>query len=93
MDKFRLILSPKALKDLDDLSDSVCFKIANSMKVLEENPFPRGKLIKKIKGSESDFYRLKADKFRVFYMIAGSEVIILRVLSKKNAERFIRHLE
>lgn len=49
MDKFKLILSPKTMKDLDSFSDSICIKITNAMKVLEENPFPRGKLIKRSK--------------------------------------------
>ncbi len=92
MDKFKLILSLKAVKDLDRFSDSICTRITNVMKVLEENPFPRGKLIKKIKGEKSDFYRLRADKYRVFYMVEGNEVVILRVLSKKDAERFIQNL-
>lgn len=69
MDKFRPILSPKAAKDLDGFSDNICTKIINAMKVLEENPFPRGKLIKKIKGTHSNFYRLRVEKCRVFYMM------------------------
>lgn len=92
MDKFELILSPKAVKDLDSFSDSICKKNTTSMQILKENPFPRGKLIKKIKGTKSDFYRLRVDKYRVFYMVEGNKVIILRVLSKKGAKRFIQHL-
>ncbi len=92
MDKFQLILSPKAVKDLDRFSDSICKKIATSMQALKENPFPRGKLIRKIKGTKSDFYRLRVDTYRVFYFIEGNKVVILRVLSKKDAKRFIQHL-
>lgn len=92
MDKFKLILSPKAVKDLNGFNDNICIKITNAMKVLEENPFPRGKLIKEIKGTHSNFYRLRVDKYRVFYMIEADKAVILRVLSKKDAERFIRNL-
>jgi mRNA interferase RelE/StbE len=92
VDKFKLILSPKAVKDLDSFSDSICTKITNAIKVLEENPFPRGKLIKKIKGKKSDFFRLRADKYRVFYMVEGNKVVILRALSKKDAGSFIQNL-
>ena len=92
MGEFSLILPPKAVKDLDTFSDSICMKIANSMKELGENPFPRGKLIRKIKGTRSAFYRLRTDKYRVFYMIEADKVVILRVLSKKDAEKFIRSL-
>ena len=92
MGEFSLILTPKAVKDLDAFSDRICIKIADSMKVLKENPFPRGKLIRKIKGTRSAFYRLRIDKYRVFYMIEADKVVILRILSKKDAEEFIRSL-
>jgi mRNA interferase RelE/StbE len=90
--KFEIVLSTKAVKDLDTFSDNICIKIANAIKGLEENPFPRGKVIRKIKGTKSDFYRLRADKYRVFYMIDKNKVVILRVLSKKDANRFISSL-
>ena len=92
MDKFEVILSPHAVKDLDSFSDSVCKKIAYALKTLTENPFPRGKLIRKLKGKNADFYRLRVDKYRVFYVIESGRVVVLRVLSKKDAERYIRNL-
>lgn len=92
MDKFHLVLSPKAVRDLDAFSDALCARIASGMKTLEDNPFPRGKLIKKIKGTKSVFYRLRLDKYRVFYLIEKDRVVILRILSKKDTERFIQNL-
>jgi mRNA-degrading endonuclease RelE of RelBE toxin-antitoxin system len=56
VDKFEVILSPHAVKDLDGFSDSVCKKIAYALKTLTESPFPRGKLIRKLKGKNADFY-------------------------------------
>ncbi|MBI4839067.1 MAG: type II toxin-antitoxin system RelE/ParE family toxin [Nitrospirae bacterium] len=92
MDKFNLILSPKAVKDLNASSESFCLKITTAVKILSENPFPRGKLIKKTKGTKSVFYRLRADKYRVFYIIDADKVVILRILNKKDAARFIQTL-
>ena len=92
MDEFSLILTPKAVKDLDTLSERTCMKIADAMKLLKENPFPRGKLIRKIKGTSSTFYRLRIDKYRIFFMVEAEKVVILRVLSKKDAKKFIRSL-
>ena len=95
VDRFTIVLSPRAVRDLDALSHSVVTKIAGSLKVLENNPFPRGKLIKKIKGKgkRTNYYRIRADKYRVFYMIEATEVVILRVLGKKDTEKFIRNLD
>ncbi len=92
MDRFEVILSPHATKDLDGFSDTVCKKIAYALKTLSESPFPRGKLIKKLKGKNAGFYRLRADKYRVFYVIESGGVVVLRVLSRKDAERYIRNL-
>jgi mRNA interferase RelE/StbE len=92
VDKFYIILSPKAVKDFDAFNDTICKRITSGMKVLEENPFPRGKLIKKIKGTSSNYYRLRVYKYRVFYFIEGNKVVVLRVLSKKDAGSFISNL-
>ncbi len=92
MDRFSLELSPAASRDLDDLEIEIVTKVLRGLRILEENPFPRGKLIKKIKGKKTAFYRLRADKFRVFYEIQPGKIVILRILSKKEADRFIKKL-
>lgn len=92
MDKFQIVLSPHAIKDLDCFSDAVCGKVARALVALKANPFPRGKLIKKVKGKNSDYYRLRVDKYRVFYVIEGNRAVVLRILSKKDVERFLRNL-
>ena len=92
MERFTLKLSPTATRDLDRLDDKEAAKILDELPILRDNPFPRGKLIKKIKGKKSTFYRLRVDKYRVFYTIEGSEVVILKVISKKDADKFIKHL-
>jgi mRNA interferase RelE/StbE len=92
MDRFRIEFAPAAARDLDSLEIGVVTKILSDLRVLEENPFPRGKLIKKIKGKKTAFYRLRIDKFRLFYEIQHMKVVILRVVSKKEADRFTKKL-
>lgn len=92
MNRFRIELSPAASRDLDDLEMGVVTKVLSDLKILGENPFPRGKLIKKIKGKKNVFYRLRIDKFRVFYEIQHMKIVILRILSKKEADRYIKRL-
>ncbi len=92
MDKFRVELSPAASRDLDDLELETVIKVLSDLKILGENPFPRGILIKKIKGKRTVFYRLRIDKFRVFYEIQPGKVVVLRIISKKEADRFIKRL-
>jgi mRNA interferase RelE/StbE len=92
MDRFRIELSPAASRDLDGLEMGVVTKVLSDLKILLENPFPRGKLIRKIKGKKTAFYRLRIDKFRVFFEILPMKVVILRILGKKEADRFIKRL-
>lgn len=92
MDKFKIELSPAASRDLDDLEMGIVTQVLSDLKILKENPFPRGKLIKKIKGKKTTFYRLRADKFRIFFEIQPMKIVILRVISKKEADRYIKRL-
>jgi mRNA interferase RelE/StbE len=92
MDRFKIELSPAASRDLDKLELGIVTKVLSDIKILQENPFPRGKLIKKIKGKKTPFYRLRIEKFRVFYEIQPMQIIILRIISKKEADRFIKTL-
>jgi len=92
MDRFKIELSPAASRDLDKLELGIVTKVLSDIKILGENPFPRGKLIKKIKGKKTPFYRLRIDNFRVFFEIQHMKIVILRVISKKEADRFIKTL-
>jgi len=92
MDRFKIELSPAASRDLDDSEMGIVTKALSDLKILEENPFPKGKLIKKIKGKKTSFYRLRIDKFRVFYEVQHMKIIILRIISKKEADRYIKKL-
>ena len=92
MDKFEIELSPAAARDLDELEIGMVTKVLSDLRILEDNPFPRGKLIKKIKGKKTSFYRLRMDKFRVFFEIQHMKIVILRIISKKEADRFIKTL-
>ncbi len=92
MSRFLLILSKTAVHDLDRLNDNTAQTILEASQILEENPFPRGNLIKKIKGTKSTFYRLRVGDYRVFYFIDKGRVVIVKVVARKDAEKFIKNL-
>lgn len=50
MGKFKVTFSDKAEKYLDSLPDDVFYFIVDKCKLLEDNPMPDGKHIKKLKG-------------------------------------------
>lgn len=98
MNPFEIELSTRARKDLNRLSNDDCRTVAGALQKLSLSPFPKKKFIKKIKGTKHPIYRMRVDarsgSYRVFYIIAASStVVVLRVVSKKEADRVIKMLK
>ncbi|MDD5687945.1 MAG: type II toxin-antitoxin system RelE/ParE family toxin [Elusimicrobia bacterium] len=85
--KFSIFVYPSAEKDLKNYSipqQTEILKEINS--VLSDNPLPKPPLIKKLKGIKIPLYRLRIKNLRVIYRIAKTEVVILRVINRKELE-------
>jgi len=93
MVRFTIEIAPAAIKDLNRLESEAAEEILQKISILEQAPFPKGRLIKKIKGKRSVFYRLRVDKMRVFYEIMAGRVVIMRILSKKETDKYIKRKE
>ncbi len=72
MAKYTVLLSPKAQKQLDKLSDNIAEPIIEAISELEKNPRPAG--CKKLKGREG--YRIRVRNYRVIYEIVDTELIV-----------------
>jgi len=72
MTKYTILLSKKAQKQLDKLSDNIAEPILLAIAQLENNPRPNG--CKKLKGR--DGYRIRTGDYRIIYNIFDNELII-----------------
>jgi mRNA interferase RelE/StbE len=72
MPNYTAVLSKKAQKQLDKLSDNIAEPIFDAITGLEENPRPAG--YKKLKGR--DGYRIRIGNYRIIYDIFDKELII-----------------
>lgn len=72
MHKFIIVLSKKAQKQLDKLSDNIAEPILEAISHLEENPRPVG--CKKLKGRNG--YRVRVGSYRIIYEVSDSELIL-----------------
>ena len=72
MPKFTAVLSKKAQKQLDKLSDKIAEPLLDAISDLEKNPRPVGN--KKLKGR--DGYRIRVGNYRIIYDIFDSQLII-----------------
>ncbi|MFI5137738.1 MAG: type II toxin-antitoxin system RelE/ParE family toxin [Sphingobacteriales bacterium] len=72
MANYTIVLSKKAQKQLDKLSDHIAEPILNAIAGLKENPKPIG--YKKLNGRPG--YRVRVGDYRIIYDIFDSELII-----------------
>jgi len=72
MARYKVLLSGKAQKQLDKLSDYIAAPILNAIIGLEENPRPMG--YKKLKGR--DGFRIRVSDFRIIYDILDFELVV-----------------
>jgi len=72
MPNYTAVLSKKAQKQLDNLSDSIAEPIIDAIAGLEENSRPAG--YKKLKGR--DGYRIRVADYRIIYDIFDTELFI-----------------
>jgi len=97
MNPFEIELSTRARKDLNRLNNADCGAVVRVLQKMSLSPFSKKKFIKKIKGTKHPIYRMRIDterdSFRVFYtIITSSTILVLRIVSKKEADRVIRKL-
>ena len=94
--KFEIEFTKKAIKELKSLPPIVQKHILEETIQLESNPFPSKTKIKKIKGIKFPCFRLRIDfqqnSYRVFYGIQKNVAYILRIVSKKSADKIIKNI-
>ena len=92
-EKFVVKVSKKFLRDLDELTPERALAIAKKLKILEIAPLPTGKnRIKKIRGFVPPLYRLRIGDKRVLYRISGNQVVLLKIIDRKDLERELKNL-
>jgi len=72
MHRYTVILSKKAQKELDKLSDTIAAPIFEAIAGLEENPRPVGYI--KLKGRAG--YRIRTGNYRIIYDIFDTELLV-----------------
>ena len=93
--KFWVILSPPAQRELESFETDDALRIAKDIKTyLEISPLPFGKSrIKKLTGFHPPLYRLRSGDFRVYYRIISTDVVILAVIRKKDSGKALKKLK
>jgi mRNA interferase RelE/StbE len=90
---FNILLTKSASDDLDAIPDKLRIQIISDIQSLTAWPFPSGIKIKKLKGFKPPLYRLRAGDFRVLYRIDITNIIVMRVIARKELEKIIKRIK
>jgi len=92
--KFKIVYAKPVEKDVKRLEEKTIDRLKKALQRLMDNPFPiiaTGKTIKKLEIKEHT-YRLRVGEYRVIYRIEGEEVIVLKIIHRKELERELKKL-
>ena len=92
--RFRVVYTAAAQADLEQLDPDDAIQIVTDAAThLSDAPLPIGKTrLKRLSGFTPPLYRLRSGDFRAYYRICGTEVVILRVTDRKDAEKLLKRL-
>ena len=95
--EFQVEFTTRAIKDLKKLPQNVQKQILKESIRLETDPFQFKNKVKKIRGINFPCYRLRidlqSDSYRLFYGIDEKIIYVLRVISKKDADKIINRIK
>ena len=93
---FKIEFTKRAIKELKNLPVQTQKQILDETLILETDPFQFKKKIKRIKSFKFPCFRLRIDtsndSYRLFYGIDKDIIFVLRIISKKDADKIISRL-
>ena len=74
---YTLRIKRKVQKFLDALGEKDRIEILNKLKTLSEDPFRNSLDVKKLKGANTNAFRIRIKNFRILYEIINKELLII----------------
>jgi mRNA interferase RelE/StbE len=89
---YEIVLAPSAVKELDALGADIRGRVRDAIEVhLRHEPTKVSKSrIKRLRGLDRPQYRLRVDEVRVFYDVAQETVQVLAIVSKAQADAWLK---
>lgn len=83
---YRIEISSGAEREIGKLPKSTRERIYAKLAELARQPRPDG--VKKLKGTERDYYRIRVSDYRIIYEIAEGELLLLVVRVRHRREAY-----
>jgi mRNA-degrading endonuclease RelE of RelBE toxin-antitoxin system len=89
--RFDIILAPEAVEDFKALKANVRSTVRDALeRHLRHGPRSTSRSgIKRLRGLRRPQYRLRVDEVRVFYDVSGTNVHVLAIVAKSEAETWL----
>ena len=89
---YEILLAPSAVKELDALRADIRGRVRDAIELhLRHEPTKISKSrIKRLRGLDRPQYRLRVDEVRVFYDVAQETVQVLAIVSKAQADAWLK---
>jgi mRNA-degrading endonuclease RelE of RelBE toxin-antitoxin system len=89
--RYEIVLAPEAVEDLNALKVASKAAVKDALKThLRNEPTKVSKSrIKRLRGVTRPQYRLRVDEIRVFYDVVGTDVEVLAIVAKSEAEQWL----
>jgi mRNA interferase RelE/StbE len=90
--RYEIVLSPEALHDFRRLKANVRSVVRNAIEThLRHEPTRTSRSrIKRLRGLSRPQYRLRVGEVRVFYDVAETSVMVLAIISKSDAQAWLK---
>lgn len=90
--KYRVTLSPEARRDFHGLAAYDRARVRDFIDThLVHDPTTESKSrMKRLRSMKKPQYRLRIDDLRVFYDVAGDEILVLGMTTKAHAEQWLK---
>ncbi len=85
-------LAASAQGDLDSLPSAQRAGLVTRLRGLEAEPIPLGKKLKRLRGLKHPVWRLRHGDFRVLYRVEDGQVLVVRVVNRRDLERAAERL-
>lgn len=89
MNKYTVIIAPRARRDLNKLPRKISLAVQEDLKLLRKARWPTSK-VKKLQNV--GFWEIKTGDYRAFFVPEGANVGVLRVIHRRDLSRAIKHI-
>jgi mRNA interferase RelE/StbE len=90
---YKIKFTNASFKDLEGLDKNIRERIITELTSLSRFPLDSKRDIKKLKGIGKNIYRLRVGEFRIIYFLSDMELVVLRIIDRKDLPKIINTIK